>query len=595
MNKEAGVRWNLDSILKDEEFDSKLEASSRAIKKYFSKCKKELSPDMPGKKFKQMVKEFEKLLLDADDVLSYSHLYQSTNMNDNRTFYLLSKSNQLGLSLSEMSIFMSHWLKGLALPGMKKLDTKNSKRLFKERPDLEFYFEHLVESRKYSLSLAEEKIVSRKNSNLKSPIMRLRGMITNDFEYEVKLKGKKPIKINAQGKLTALVRHKDSEMRKAAYKALFTPFKKNINIFYTIYEALLKDWYDGVAIRGHKQPISIRNFTNYLDDKTVDTLMDVCVENRKVFQRYFKLKAKAQKIKKLSRYDLYAPVGSSSKKYTYESAKKEVLKVLKNFDKGFYERGKLIFDEKHVDSHPRQNKRSGAFCSTVSTKITPYVLLNFNGNADAMMTMAHEIGHGIHSLYSNKLSDLVAHSTLPLAETASTFSEMLMFDHLLKTIKDKKEKKAMLFEKVDSSFATIIRQNYFVKFEKAAHEMVQKGTNGEELSDKYYEILKEQFGNAVSIPKEFRYEWSYIPHIFVTPFYCYAYNFGELLSMALYSLYKKKGKSFIPSIEKILAAGGSQKPTLMLKEVGIDINSPEFWQGSFNIIEEWIEMIRELR
>lgn len=302
-------------------------------------------------------------------------------------------------------------------------------------------------------------------------------------------------------------------------------------------------------------------------------------------------KAKALGMKKLRRYDIYAPVGGKEHKYTFEESKKKVLEIFNEFTPGFHARAKLIFDEEHVDSHPRQGKRSGAFCSTTAPSITPYVLLNFNGTPNSLMTMAHELGHGIHSLYSNKLSTLVQSEPLPLAETASTFSEMLIFDRLLEEIKNPEEKKTLLFEKIGSSYATIIRQNYFVKFEVAAHDAIKKGTTAKGLCDIYSENLKEQFGSSIDISDEFRFEWSYIPHIFRTPFYCYAYNFGELLAMSLYSIYKSRGKSFIPKIEMILASGGSEKPSRLLKSIGIDINSKSFWNGSFSMIREWLKLL----
>ncbi len=587
------IRWDLNDILNADDFDRNHKDLIQMIKKASANFYK-LFPDMSEKEFKGFLRSYEKLLEKYSRLGNFAFLYGATHINDNKTFYYRAKASEISNLYNDYALNVTHFLMGENVKGVKRLDKKNAKRLFAIIPQLEYFFKHLQEAKKYTLSFQEERIIARKNTNLKSPLLQLYSMITNDFKYHFKPKGKKTRIIKTLGELTLNVRSSDPEMRKATYKALFKPYKENINKIFAIYQAISKDWDDNVILKKYSCPISIRNFSNDIDDKTVGTLMEVCSNNKQIFQKYFKLKAKVLKVKKLSRYDIYAPVGHHTKKYTLKEAKKKVLNVFDDFASGFCNGGKSIFDANHVDSNPRENKRSGAFCATVSTKVTPYVLLNFNGNADALMTMAHELGHGIHSLYSNKLSLLVSHSPLPLAETASTFSEMLMFDRLLSEIKDKKEKITLLFEKLGSSYATIMRQNYFVKFEIAAHNLLQKGATAEDLCKIYMENLKEQFGNSITIPSEFRYEWSYIPHIFNTPFYCYAYNFGELLSMALYSLYKEKGRSFIPKIEKILSSGSSVKPDELLKEVGIDINSKRFWQGSFKIIENWLDQVEEL-
>jgi oligoendopeptidase F len=183
---------------------------------------------------------------------------------------------------------------------------------------------------------------------------------------------------------------------------------------------------------------------------------------------------------------------------------------------------------------------------------------------------------------------------LPLAETASTLGEMMLFEKILSETKDANTKKQLLSDKLADSYATVCRQNFIVKFEIAAHEAIQKGIEESELSQMWLDNLKEQFGDSVEIDDMFRYEWSYIPHIIHSPFYCYAYNFGELLSMALYAKYKQEGESFVPKIEAILAAGGSQDPKQVLANVGIDMGSADFWQGSFELIKAWQKELETL-
>jgi len=219
--------------------------------------------------------------------------------------------------------------------------------------------------------------------------------------------------------------------------------------------------------------------------------------------------------------------------------------------------------------------------------------LNFTNKSFDVTTLAHELGHAVHDIYASRHSISAMQAPLPLAETASTFAEMITFEKMLEN-SARDEKKFLLSHKLDELYATISRQNYFVRFEMKAHNKIPEGITEGELSGIYLNNLKDEFGSAIKIPENFSYEWSYIPHIFFTPFYCYAYNFGELLSLSLYSRYKKEGRGFIHVIEKILSSGGSRNPGKLLLEVGIDINKRTFWDNGFKIIEGFIDKFKEI-
>jgi oligoendopeptidase F len=252
-----------------------------------------------------------------------------------------------------------------------------------------------------------------------------------------------------------------------------------------------------------------------------------------------------------------------------------------------------VFDEKHIDSSIRAGKRDGAFCSTLTPKITPFVLINFTGKSRDVFTLAHELGHAVHSEAAQDRSILVQDAPLPLAETASTFSELLLYDNISSKITDN-EKKIMLSEKIDDLYATIMRQSFFTIFEKDAHEQIGKGTTIEEISKTYLKNLKEQFGNSITVSDDFAIEWSCIPHFYHTPFYCYAYSFGNLLALSLFQRYKKEGKEFASDYISILAAGGSKKPEDLLDEHDLDIRSPKFWQEGFDFIKTQVKELESL-
>jgi oligoendopeptidase F len=218
-------------------------------------------------------------------------------------------------------------------------------------------------------------------------------------------------------------------------------------------------------------------------------------------------------------------------------------------------------------------------------------LLNYTGKARDVATMAHELGHAIHALTAADHSILTFHSTLPLAETASVFSEQLLTDRLLREEPDASVRRDLLVRALDDAYATVTRQAYFVLFERQAHEMIAQGITADALSAAYMENLAEQFGDAVSLSDEFKWEWISIPHIYRTPFYCYAYSFGQLLVLSLYQRYQQEGPAFVPTYLRILAHGGSKSPDDILTEAGIDMTSADFWQGGFDVIGAMLDTL----
>jgi oligoendopeptidase F len=349
-----------------------------------------------------------------------------------------------------------------------------------------------------------------------------------------------------------------------------------------------------LTLRKFAGAMSVRNLTNDIPDEAVNVLLDVTRRNTKIFQRYFKLKAKHLGVGKLRRYDIYAPVANSDKKFEYDAATKMVFDSFHTFDPKIAEMAQRVFDQEHVDGEVRKGKRDGAFCWSVVPDMTPYVLLNYQGRARDVATMAHELGHAIHSMLAAHHSTFTFHSSLPLAETASTFGEMMLTDKLLAEEKDEAVRRDILFKQVDDAYATILRQVYFALFEREAHGMTQKNATVDEMCAAYMENLKEQLGDSVELTDEFKWEWVSIPHIYHTPFYVYAYAFGQLLVFSLYQQFKAEGESFKPKYLKILSAGGSEAPAKILAEAGIDIRSAKFWQGGFDVLSRMVDELEKL-
>ena len=284
----------------------------------------------------------------------------------------------------------------------------------------------------------------------------------------------------------------------------------------------------------------------------------------------------------------------ADKRFSYEEAVALTFEAFDRFDQVFASKARRVFDEKHVDSEVRKGKMGGAFCSTILPELTPWVLLNYQGKSEDVSTMAHELGHAVHSMMAEEHTLYTQHACLPLAETASTFGEMTLTDLMLERESDPAVKEDILFGQLDDAFATILRQIYFAIFERTAHEKIIQDASVDELSELYLENLKEEFGDAVEVSDEFKYEWVSIPHIYGTPFYVYAYAFGQLLVFALYKRYQEEGESFKPKYLRILSAGGSIAPVELLAEAGLDVTKAEFWQGGYDIIAGMVKRLEAL-
>lgn len=581
--------WNLAELVKNHkspQFTKQLQTIENKVKS-FEKNKTRLKNTISPQKFFRILKDLEKISEQVSIVGGYASLAYSADTQSDEATTLLTRMAKLGSEIENRTLFFDQWWK-------KQIDQKNAERLMKSAGQLSEFLRHKRLVAKYSLTEPEERIINTLDVTGSTALMKLYDKITNSFQYVVKIDGKEK-KYNRE-QLTQLVRNHKSKTREVAYKSLLGEYEKNKGVLGEIYQNLVLNWKNEcLEIRKYNSPISVRNIGNDVDDKTVGSLLSVCKNNASIFQKYFAYKARMLGMKKLRRYDIYAPAVTDVKQktYTFDQAVKLVLKTLNDFSPKLSEYAKKVFVKRHLDSSIRAGKRSGAFCSTISPKITPYVLVNFNGKTHDVFTLAHELGHAIHSESASDKSIFVQEASLPLAETASTFSEVLLYDEILNKVTDE-EKRAMLAEQVDDLYSTTMRQSFFTTFEISAHNKIGDGATVDEITKTYSKNLKEQFANSIDISENFGIEWSCIPHFYHSPFYCYAYSFGNLLALSFFQRYKEEGRSFVPRYLEILAAGGSMKPETLLKEYDIDITSEKFWQDGFTYIRNQIDKLIKL-
>lgn len=582
-------RWNLSELTQDPkspEFQKQIKNLEKQAKK-FEHIKSKLDPTMTSRQFTGILKQIESIAEDMSKIGGYASLLYSSDTQSDDATSLMTRMSKLGSEISNKILFFDLWWK-------RQIDEKNARRLMDNTGELAEYLSHKRLFAKYALSEPEERIINTLDVTGITALVKLYDKITNAFEYKMKI-GKK-LKVMTREELTNYVRSTNPKIRETAYKTILTKYSQNKGVVGEIYQNIVLNWRnEGIEIRGYKSPISMRNIGNDVDDKTIDSLLLMCKKNSHVFQRFFLQKAKMLKMKKLRRYDLYAPAAANikEKSYSYNKSVKLVFESFGAFSDVLEDYARKVFREDHIDSAIRPGKRDGAFCSTLTPKITPFVLVNFTGKSRDLFTLAHELGHAVHSQAAQNRSILVQDAPLPLAETASTFSELLLYDNLSGKISDN-EKKIMLSEKIDDLYATILRQSFFTIFEVDAHKQIGDGTTVDELSKTYMKNLEMQFGDSVSLSEDFGVEWSCIPHFYHTPFYCYAYSFGNLLALSLFQRYKKEGKDFVPAYISILAAGGSKKPEKLLSEYGFDIRSPKFWQEGFDYVQEQVKVLSAL-
>jgi oligoendopeptidase F len=544
-----------------------------------------LSPDIEKETFLEILGYYEQLLRKMGRIYGFAILEFSADTQDQAAQAFFGRVQQLIAEFENRSLFFKLWWKGLEDEVAGKMMTWTG--------DETYWLEALRLQKPYTLTEPEEKIINLKDVNGSAALVNLYSSITNRYTFRLEVDGEE--NELTRGELSVYFRHHDADLREASYREFNRVYEQDATILGQIYQNIVRDWRsENVNLRGYASPIAVRNLSNDVPDEVVDSLLRVCRGNASIFHRFFQLKARWLGVEKIRRYDIYAPVVKTDKAYSFSEAIELILESFQAFDPRFADLSKKVLDENHLDSEVRKGKRSGAFCSSITPDLTPWVLTSYQGKPDDVATLAHELGHAIHALLSSHHTALTHDASLPLAEVASTFAEMVLVDHLLSQDPEQEIQRDLLFRQMDDAYATIIRQAYFAMFERTAHDLIHSGALVDEISQSYLENLSQQFGDSLELNEEFKSEWLAIPHFYHWPFYVYAYAFGQLLVLSLYQQYRQEGESFIPRYIDILAAGGSDAPVRILDRAGVDVRLPEFWQGGFDVLEEALKSLEGL-
>jgi oligoendopeptidase F len=576
-------RWDLSHLAENpvEDFETLVgEIESKVAQ--FESARGQFSPTMPTSIFHPLLTLSEDIAAASSRISAYAYLWFSENTKDLAARSFKTKVEERLTALQNRLVFFDLW--------WQSVDDDNARRLMTGTGTLRYHLETIRRFKPHTLSEPEEKIINIKNVTGRIAVQSLYDVVTNGFTFTLTVNGKR--KTMSREELAAYLRHAQGRVREAAYRELYRVYADQHDLLGEIYKTLVNDWkMENLQVRRFASPIAIRNLGNDIPDEAVASLLKVCQKNAGVFQHYFRIKARLSKITPMSRYHIYAPHRAKRKSYRYQDAIRMVLDAYRGFSPQLAELAERVVQERHIDARTRPGKIGGAYCYSVAPRITPYVLLNFSGEARDIATMAHELGHAVHGMLAARHSIFTFHSTLPLAETASVFGERILSDALMNQERDRQVRQGLLLNQLDDIYATVLRQAYFVQFENQAHAMIAQGATVKDLAKTYLAEVRQQFGKGIKVSEEFQWEWLTIPHIFASPFYCYAYSFGNLLVLALYRMYQKEGAAFVPKYLDLLSTGGSEAPKTILAKVGVDMTSEGFWQSGFDTIREMVNQL----
>jgi oligoendopeptidase F len=455
------------------------------------------------------------------------------------------------------------------------------------------YLKSIRRFRPHKLTEAEEKIVNEKDNTGRNAFGRLFSEITSTLTFSLERHGK--TEELTLSEVLALLHNPEREIRRAAMETVYRGLSTHRDTLTFIYDTLIQDHLTMDRLRRYPDPMLERHLVNEIDGEAVAKMMAVTEKNYSVAHDYFRLKARLLSLPKLALYDQYAPVGKDLTPFSFAEAETIILEAFGAFSPVFRQTAAEFFARRWIDAELRKGKRGGAFCASPSPGLHPYILCNYTDNLRDVMTVAHELGHGLHGCLSRKQSFFNYDTPLTTAETASVFGEMLVFDYLVEQQSDAKVQVALVAGKLEDAFATVFRQNVLTRFEEAVFAKRRTGRlTPDAVGETWLAANRSYYGEAVEMPDGYRWGWSYIPHFIHSRFYCYSYVFGQLLVLALYRMYREEGKSFVPKYLALLEAGGSDSPEALLRPLGVDIHDAAFWQKGFEEIKGLVARLQRL-
>jgi oligoendopeptidase F len=576
------VAWDLSDLfsgVNDPEIEKCLDTALARAKEFAGRYRGKIdSDDLTAQTLLAAIRELEELAVAQTKVGCYAALVFSADTGKAEHGALMQHVQERGTEIALELLFFELELMSAKPEIIDKI----------LEDDVLANYRHFVHAsrlfRDHKLPEAEERILEEKANTGGRAFERLFDESVSDIEFSITIDGEE--RTLTEPEVLALLKEPDRELRRAAAASLTQGLVAHGRLLTFIFNTLVYDKAVDDRLRRYEYPEQARNLSNELDRETVETVISTCVEGYPLVAQYYRVKRDVLGLDKLYHYDRYAPLFESKEQYTYDQAREIILESFGRFSGEIRDSAVAFFENGWIDAAPRKAKRGGAFCMYVTPDLHPYVLMSYLNRKDDITTLGHELGHGVHASLSRGQTLLNFSSALPVAELASTFGEMLVFESLVSK-SNLEEKLALYAEKIEGIFATIFRQAAMYRFEQELHN--SRRELGElttaQIGEMWQRNVQSMFGDSVELGEEHANWWMYVSHFIGSPFYVYAYSFGELLVMALYSMYRREGASFVPKYLELLKTGGACSPEELLRRVGIDVRDPEFWRGGMKVVE----------
>ena len=580
------VRWDLTDLFAspdDPKIEQVLAHELERAKSFEERYRGKVATLAPAE-FATMMRE----LADHEEAAAkpevYAYMLHSQNTQDHVAGRLLARVREAGAERSSHMVFVSLEL--------AQITDEHAAQLFAD-PEAAQYRHTVEEARKFrphQLTEPEERVLTDFSPVGTGAWVRLFEELCARIEVSID-GGRVPLDVALN-----VLREPDRAQRRKASAAITEALTGDIKTRAYIFNVVLQEKAIDDRLRHFPTWLSARNLANETSDQAVQALVDAVTGRYDVCVRYYRVKRKLLGVGDLHEWDRYAPVGETTRALTWNDAKDLVLGSYERFSPRVGALVRQFFEDRWIDAPVAQGKAGGAYCMPVTPHHHPYVLMNFTGKLRDALTLAHELGHGLHDRLASKQNVFDYHPPLTLAETASVFGEALTFDRIMSEEKDPHVRLAMLCNQCEDAFSTVFRQVAFNRYEDASHRARRE--HGElsvdELGDIFQEKLQAMFGDALTLTYEHKAWWSYVGHFLHTPGYVYAYAFGNLLALSVYHRYLERGKDFVEDYLEFLAAGGSTRPDELVKRIGMDITDPGFWDAGLTILDGMVSEVERL-
>jgi oligoendopeptidase F len=574
------IRWDLGDLYHaydDPRIEADMQASTQQAKtfaeRYYGKVAGLNAPELL-----EAMQALESIYTLLTKLGSYAQMIWSVETQNPDLGKLRSKIQEHYTAIHQVILFF----------GLEWANAPESSAQLTDDPRLERYGHYLKIERLYQpyiLSEPEEKIVSQMALTGANAWTRYFGEVTSAFKFPYEGRDL------TMAEIMTLIKDPNRETRRQAAEVITEVLQANQHSTSFVMNMVLLDKMTQDKLRGYPSWISSRNLSNQVDDATVETLIEAVTGRYDIVSRYYALLKKQLGVDELYDYDRYAPIEEVKTEVAWEQAQATVLTAFAEFDPRMAQIAQEFFDKRWIDAPPQVGKRSGAYCASTTVTAHPYIFLNYDGTVDSVMTLAHELGHGIHGYLARPQGEMQADTPLTTAEMASTFCEMVVFDYLIARENDPKVRLAMRMDKVADTFATIFRQVSMNRFEHYVHTSRRESgeLSTEQISDLWMQSQQPMFGQSLHLRDQYRIWWSYIPHFLNTPGYVYAYAFGELLVWALYARYQADSAGFADRYLNVLALGGSNYPHKILAPMGVNLQDPHFWHEGLGLLDDFLK------